>query len=80
MQVASAAFQIKDRVGHELAGTVPGGLSAPVDFEDRVRESLGTAKAGLITGPADGVNGFVFEQEQLFARCAGEIVVDEAVL
>jgi hypothetical protein len=67
MKVAPSAFEVQDGVRNELAGTVPRGLPAAIDLENRMRQHLRAAKAGLISGAANRVNGLMFQEEELFA-------------
>ena len=63
MEVPSAAFQIEDGIGDELAWPMPCGLPSPIDLENGMRKGTGRAEAGLITGAANRVNGIVFEKK-----------------
>ena len=59
VEVFSSGGEVEDGVADELSRAVVGGLTATVDFDDRVRELCGVAKGGLIADASDGVNGGV---------------------
>ena len=80
MKVPSATFKIEDGIGDELTGAVPGGLSAAIDLENRMRQSLRAAEAGLIAGSANRINRLVLEKQKLFAPGARQIFADQPVL
>ena len=59
VEVFATGGEVEDGVADELSRAVVGGLTATVDFDDRVRELCGVAKGGLIADASDGVNGGV---------------------
>jgi hypothetical protein len=63
VQIPAARAQIENRVTNQLTGSVIGRLAAPVGFKDRMRELVNNAQARLVRKTADGVDGFVLEQE-----------------
>ncbi len=71
---------VQDGIGHELAWSVPGSLATAVGFEDRVREVARFAQAGLVPRAADGVDGFVLQQQEVLSARGGEVLGNELVL
>jgi hypothetical protein len=70
MEVGGEFLQVENEVTDELAGPVKGGLSAAVDFDDRMRQR-GGAKAGAVALASDGVDGVVLEEEELIGDLSG---------
>ncbi len=59
---------------------MPGGLTTAVGLKDGVGEGGGFAEAGGVAGAADGVDGLVLEEEDLFGAGPSEVVGDELIL
>ncbi len=80
MKVPSAPFKIEDRIGDELTGAVPRGLSPAIDLENGMRKSLRAAEAGLVAGSPNRIDRLVLEKQKLFAPGARQVFADQPVL
>lgn len=71
MQVRGELLQVEDEIADELSGSVESGLSAAVDFLDRMGQR-GVAEAGAVAAATDRVNRLVFEKIDAVGSLAGE--------
>lgn len=63
VEIPPPRIEVKYRVADELARTMVGSLSSAVGLENWMRQACSGLKGGLISEAPDGVNGFVFEEE-----------------
>lgn len=80
VKIAPESGEIENEITNELSWAVVSGLSASIDLDDRVRKVGFASEAGLVPGAADGVNRFVFEEEDGVGNLAEEALTGEFCL
>ena len=73
MQILAVAAEVEKKIADQLPRPVIGRLTAPIDFEKRMRQMLRAPQTRLIGGASDRVNRVVFEQPKLVGSCGIQI-------
>ena len=76
VQILAPGPQIQNRVTDELAWAMIGGLTAAAHLNDRMLQPIRFPEAALVRQPANRVDRFVFEQEELVPDGPGDPVPD----
>jgi hypothetical protein len=78
VQVASSLVEVEDGIACELAGAVVGGLPAAIGLEHGMGEAF--AQTGAVARAADGVDGFVLEEDESFIALTALHLRDDILL